>query len=329
MISTDIEAAVAVLRRGGLVGMPTETVYGLAADALNPAAIQKVFAAKGRPSSHPLIVHVAGIAEVEPWVAKLPEVLETLLTRWWPGPLTVLLRRSPRVLDEVTGGRDTVALRAPAHPVAQQLLQLFGSGVVAPSANRFGRVSPTAAQHVVDELGTKVDLVLEGGTCQIGIESTIVDLSGDEPKILRHGHISQADLAQIIPGIKVAGDSSEATAPGMLPGHYAPRAKVVLLGHDVPREEVVKTVESYLADGLRVGILAPEPLELGHLASSVVQLSPGGSPKSYAQVLYQRLRQADTEALAVLVVVPPPPVGSGIAVIDRLRRAAYGSTHHD
>lgn len=329
MISTDIEAAVAVLRAGGLVGMPTETVYGLAADALNRNAIAKVFAAKGRPTSHPLIVHVAGLGDVEPWAKHLPDVLEPLLTKWWPGPLTVLLPRSSQVLDEVTGGRDTVALRAPAHPVAQALLQQLGSGVVAPSANRFGRVSPTTAQDVVDELGTSVSLVLDGGSCQIGIESTIVDLSGSEPKILRHGHITQTDLETIIPGIEVVDGRAEANAPGMLPGHYAPNARVVVLPPNAQISEVIETAEKYMEQGHQVGVLAPETLNLGSLASSLVQLPAGGDPKHYAQVLYRRLRQADNDGVSVLVVVPPPPVGSGIAVADRLRRAAYGSHHTD
>ncbi|HSL56219.1 MAG TPA: L-threonylcarbamoyladenylate synthase, partial [Acidimicrobiales bacterium] len=226
-LTTDVDRAVAVLRAGGLVGLPTETVYGLAADAEQPAAVARVFAAKGRPPSHPLIVHLAsGGALDDGWAADVPDTARTLAAVVWPGPLTLLVRRGPRVLDEVTGGRPTVALRVPDHPSALAVLAGLDGGLVAPSANRFGRVSPTTAADVVAELGDRVDLVLDGGPCRVGVESTIVDLTGPEPVVLRPGGVPAARLAELL-GVAVRrwSGEGEAVAPGMLPSHYAPSAR--------------------------------------------------------------------------------------------------------
>lgn len=322
-IGTDIPTAVEVLRAGGLVGLPTETVYGLAADAASPAAVAQVFAAKGRPADHPLIVHVAEPADLDRYGRDVPEAAHRLARRWWPGPLTLLVRRSTAVPDAVTGGRDTVALRSPAHPLARELLVAFGAGLVAPSANRFGKVSPTTAADVVAELGDAVDLVLDGGPCRVGIESTIVDLVAPTPRILRMGHVTVADLREDVPEVEVAGATAPAIAPGMLAAHYAPDARVAVLAAGATATDVSSAAATALRDGRRVGVLAPDVLE--GLDPGIVALDPAGDPDSYARVLYARLREADARGLDLLVVVPPPDTAVGAAVNDRLRRAAHRS----
>ena len=195
-MNSQLDEAVAVLKRGGLVAFPTETVYGLGADAGNPAAIGKLYAAKGRPADHPVIVHVAGMANLDEWAREISPIARRLAQRFWPGPLTLILKRVPGVSDAVTGGQDTVGLRIPSHPVAHALLEKFGGGIAAPSANRFGRVSATLAEHVRREFGDAVDFVFDGGECDVGIESTIVDATGAAPVLLRPGHITARDIEQ-------------------------------------------------------------------------------------------------------------------------------------
>jgi L-threonylcarbamoyladenylate synthase len=323
-ITTDPERAVAVLRDGGLVAVPTETVYGLAADAASVDAVRRVFEAKGRPADHPLIVHVAGVAELDTWATEVPEQARILADRWWPGPLTLLLRRSGSVLDEVTGGRDTVALRSPDHPLTTEVLRRFAGGVVAPSANRFGRVSPTTATDVVAELGDRVDLVLDGGACSVGVESTIVDLTADRPTVLRRGGVTAEEIADALGcRVELAGGTADPVAPGMLASHYAPDATVVVLDPGASDQEVVAAVADALASTAAVGVLAPSPIE--GLPVGATELDPAGAPEDYARVLYARLREADARGLDRLVVVPPPDEGIGAAVLDRLRRAAHRS----
>ncbi|MEP7216361.1 MAG: L-threonylcarbamoyladenylate synthase, partial [Anaerolineaceae bacterium] len=230
-MTTEIARAVAVLRAGGLIGLPTETVYGLAADAANELAVRRVFAVKGRPASHPVIVHVTGVEALADWAREVPEAALRLAGAFWPGPLTLVLPRTARAGDVVTGGQDTVALRVPSHPLALDVLRAFGGGLAAPSANRFGHVSPTTAQHVRDDLGVEVDFVLDGGPCAIGVESTIVDLATDPaaPVILRTGAVTREDVARVLGGaVRVRDDvaTGGVRAPGMLAAHYAPRAGV-------------------------------------------------------------------------------------------------------
>jgi len=197
-MSVQIEKAAALLRQGELVAFPTETVYGLGADASNPEAVAKIFAAKGRPADHPLIVHIPGVEHLDRWAREIPETAFASAKAFWPGPLTLILKRQPNVPDAVTGGQDTVGIRVPGHPLALELLKAFDGGVAAPSANRFGHVSPTTAQHVHDELGSAVAMVLDGGPCRVGIESTIVNLTGPQSRILRPGMISAADLGRVL-----------------------------------------------------------------------------------------------------------------------------------
>lgn len=317
----DISAAVDVLRAGGLVAFPTETVYGLGADAANPEAVARIFVAKGRPRAHPVIVHLAEPAAAKEWAAEVPDFAAVLADAFWPGPLTLVLPRSDLVPDAVTGGLPTVGLRVPAQALALELLGAFGGGVAAPSANRFGRVSPTRAEHVRADLGAAVDLILDGGPCPVGVESTIVDCSGADPRVLRPGGVPLESLEAVL-GYKldVIVDGS-VRAPGMLASHYAPSARVEVL----PAEAVATRAGELVALGVRVGILAPDRL-IG-LPAGVEALPPTGSAVVYAQCLYQRLREADRRGVEVLLAVPPPETGVGTAVADRLRRAAAaGST---
>ena len=298
----EIVRAVRILRQGGVVAFPTETVYGLGADATNEFAVRRVFRAKGRPVDHPLIVHLAGIDELGGWARRVPEPARLLAIACWPGPLTLVLERTARVIPEVTGGRPTVGIRVPAHPVAQRLLREFGSGIAAPSANRFGQVSPTTAEHVRDDLGTDVDLVLDGGPSAVGVESTIVDCTTDPPSILRPGAITAIDIGRILsePPPLLGGGPSR--APGMLESHYAPRCHVVLAD---TADQAQALADASAAHGRRTEVLDP------HVATV-----------DYARNLYQWLRDADERSIEVLVAVLPPAEGIGHAVRDRLTKAA-------
>jgi L-threonylcarbamoyladenylate synthase len=317
----DIVAAVAVLRRGGLVAFPTETVYGLGADATNPEAVARLFEVKGRPRSHPLIVHLAETSGLKEWAAHVPDEAWALADAFWPGPLTLILNRAAAVPDAVTGGLDTVGLRVPAQPLARSLLHRFGGGVAAPSANRFGRVSPTRAEHVRADLGGAIDVILDGGPCLVGVESTIVDLSTGRPRVLRPGGISGDALTDVLGDEVPLCDATEAAgrAPGTLPSHYAPEARVEV----VTAADVAGRARLLLGQGRRVGLLAPA--RVAGLPEGLDALPPAGGPQAYAQCLYQRLREADRRGIEVLLAVPPPERGVGVAVADRLRRAAAGS----
>ncbi len=312
---THVLDAVAVLERGGLVAFPTETVYGLGADAADADAVARIFAVKGRPAHHPLIVHVAGTEDLGRFTDAVPPSALRLTEALWPGPLTVVVHRADHVPPVVAGGRATLALRSPAHPVAQALLEAFGRGIAAPSANRFGRVSPTTAADVRADLGDAVDLVLDGGPCRIGVESTIVDCTGDQVVVLRPGGVPVEVLEGVLgaPVGRQAGPGA-AAAPGTLPSHYAPRARVV----------VAATVEEALAraaaGGGRVGLLLPAATAV---PEGVTLLVADEDPDGYARVLYSRLRQADRLGLDLLVAVPPASHGVGVAVADRLQRAAH------
>jgi len=309
-----VASAVEVLRRGGLVALPTETVYGLAANAEDELAVRRIFAAKGRPQSHPLIVHVADAAAASGFAAELSGDAARLARELWPGPLTMVVRRGPRALDVVTGGQDTVALRVPAHPLALEVLRSFGGGLAAPSANRFGRTSPTTAQHVRDDLGGAVDLVLDGGPCSVGVESTIVDLSAGAPAILRPGGLPREEIERVLGRPVPVRTGGEVRAPGTLLSHYAPRAGVVL----APPDEVASRAGELASRGARVAAVAPRQA----LPEGVDLLEVPADAAALAQVLYSRLREGDAAGYEVLVVQVPAEGGLGLAVRDRLRRAA-------
>jgi L-threonylcarbamoyladenylate synthase len=315
-LASTIDAAARALRDGGLVAFPTETVYGLGADAANADALRRLYRVKGRPADHPVIVHVAAGVDIDDYALDVPDVARALAAAFWPGPLTLVLRKRPgRVADEATGGRPTVGLRVPDHPVALALLDAFGGGIAAPSANRFGRVSPTTAAHVRADLADAIDVVLDGGPTRIGVESTIVDASEAEPLILRVGGIGEDEVARVARHALTRRDRGEIAAPGTLASHYAPDARVEL----VPLEAVVRRATSLLRAGTKVGVLALKPPDG---PPELVVLDAPSDVDEYARVLYARLREADEAGIEVLLVVPPPPEGVGVAVRDRLQRAS-------
>jgi L-threonylcarbamoyladenylate synthase len=315
--TSDIEKAAGALRAGGLVALPTETVYGLGANAEDPAAVARIFQAKGRPPTHPLIVHIGGGEHLDDWVTDVPATARLLADHFWPGPLTLVLRRGRRVPLEATGGLETVAVRVPDHPVALALLKAFGGGVTAPSANRFGSVSPTTADHVRAELGEAVDFVLDGGPCEVGVESTIVDATGDIPSILRPGGVTREDLEAVL-GFPIAVPStSRVRVPGQHPSHYAPRARVVL----VEPEKVVDEAELAQEQGQQVGVLLPPALADAAVKANAVMAVPA-STAAYARGLYGFLRELDQRGCDLIVASLPAEEGLGLAIANRLRRAA-------
>jgi len=305
--------AVEALRRGELVGLPTETVYGLAADAANPEAVRRIFALKGRPADHPLIVHLGEAAQIDAWARHIPPAARTLAQRFWPGPLTLILRRARGVHDAVTGGQDTVGLRVPAHPVALALLKAFGGGLAAPSANRFGHVSPTTAQHVREEFGEALPVVLDGGPCPVGIESTIVDLSSGAPRVLRPGRIGVDQLEGAL-GIRLEAGAVAASprVSGSHDSHYAPRTPAEL----VAGEALAARCAALAREGEVVRVIA-----LGPLPADAQGLGLPAQPTEYARHLYAALRAMDTEGADRILVQAPPEGEAWAAVRDRLRRA--------
>ena len=326
----DYARAVDLLRAGELVALPTETVYGLGADAANPAAVAKIFAAKGRPADHPLIVHLAGHDAVEHWAEQVPDVAWELMETFWPGPLTLILKKQAWVPDAVTGGQDTVGLRVPGHPVALELLRRFAAsagkstgehaGIAAPSANRFGRISPTTAAHVAEELGERVPLILDGGPCSVGIESTIIDCSRGEPVVLRPGHISPLHLAAVLgrqPAIATAHGAPRVS--GSLAAHYAPQTPMRLIAGD----RLLDFLNAQRHRGGRCGVLScNQPAQAGmphdwHLLPA--------DPVGYAHALYAALRDLDHAGVDLIVVEALPDTAEWAAVADRLRRAVAGA----
>ncbi|MFG3283255.1 L-threonylcarbamoyladenylate synthase [Streptomyces sp. NPDC048111] len=315
--ASDIERAAGVLRTGGLVALPTETVYGLGANAEDPAAVARIFQVKGRPPSHPLIVHIAAADQLDDWVEDVPAAARVLAERFWPGPLTLVLRRGHRVPLEATGGLETVAVRVPDHPAALALLTAFGGGVTAPSANRFGSVSPTTAAHVRAELGDAVDFVLDGGSCEVGVESTIVDVTGETPSILRPGGVTREDLEAVLGHPVAVPSTSSVRVPGQHPSHYAPCARVVL----VEPERVVDEAQLAQEAGHRVGVFLPPSLLGAEVKAHAVMAVPA-SLDAYAQGLYGFLRELDQQGCDLIVASLPTEEGLGLAIANRLRRAA-------
>lgn len=320
-LKSEISTAVSLLRQGRLVSFPTETVYGLGADAANPDAVQRIFALKGRPADHPLIVHLAAAEQLGEWAQEIPAVAWRLAERFWPGPLTLILKKAAWVPLEVTGGQDTVGLRVPAHPLALDLLQAFGGGLAAPSANRFGRISPTRAAHVRDEFGDSLDLVLDGGSCQVGVESTILSLVMAEPVLLRPGGITGGQLAKVL-GCRPASRTATAAdirAPGLLPSHYAPRTPLTI----EPRQRLWPRVKHLRAQGVRIGLMtldeSPEDFCPTH-QTRIIRMP--NRPQAYANRLYHSLRSLDGDGNDLLLVEAPPQTEAWMAINNRLLRAA-------
>lgn len=311
----NITRAARLLQGGALVAFPTETVYGLGADAENPAAMRNLFAAKGRPADHPVIVHLAHPEQIRDWAIDIPPAAWTLATAFWPGPMTLILRRSSRAGDLVTGGQETVGLRVPSHPVAGALLREFGGGIAAPSANRFGRVSPTRAEHVLDELSGRVELILDGGPCQVGLESTIIDLSREQPAILRPGAVTAAQVAAVLNSGTADSQAAAPRVSGGLASHYAPRARVELL----PLEAIAARAAELLAGGARVAVVTQSDVAVPSNAV-VIRLPAGDEP--LARELYAALRKADEAGCEVILTAILARGGLAAAIEDRLRKAA-------
>jgi L-threonylcarbamoyladenylate synthase len=303
--------AVAILKRGGLVAFPTETVYGLGADASNPAAVARLYRVKGRPHGHPVIVHIAEAAWLEQWAREIPENARTLAARFWPGPLTLVLKRAASVGDYLTGGQDTIGLRVPGHPVALELLRKFEGGIAAPSANKFGRISPTTAEHVKSDLGDEVDLVLDGGPCEIGIESTIVDVSGGRAAVLRPGRISAQELEAALHEKTRPADRAAPRAPGTLESHYAPR-------HPLRLVPSAQWEEALRGSALIRGVLC---FRSRPAKAKAMWIRAHSDPLRYARDLYANLRALDASGCDEILVEEPPQSGEWSAVRDRLARA--------
>jgi len=314
-----IDAAVTILRAGGLVVFPTETVYGLGADASNASAVRKIFAAKGRPVDHPVIVHLASDHDLSRWASEIPPAAEQLAERFWPGPLTLIVKRARSVINEVTGGQDTVGLRVPSHPVAQALLQAFGGGVAAPSANRFGHISPTTVRHVREELGDRVDLILDGGACEVGIESTIVDVSGGTPVLLRPGRVSEEEIEAVLQVPLARPDAGSPRVSGTLAAHYAPRLPLIIASSGM----LDAVVRDYASRHI-VAVLARRPRP-SYSSATVWMVGPRDAAE-FAHYLYAGLRQLDQCGCTVIIVEAAPETADWAAVRDRLGRAAVGST---
>jgi L-threonylcarbamoyladenylate synthase len=305
-----LEAA-ARLKAGGLVAFPTETVYGLGADASNSEAVARIYSVKGRPNAHPLIVHIASMERMGDWASDVPAYAIELARSFWPGPMTLILKRSELAGDFITGGQDSVGVRVPDHVVALALLEAFeragGKGVAAPSANRFGHVSPTTAAAVIEELGNYLsndDLVLDGGACDVGVESTIIDCTGAAPSVLRPGAISVAMIEECT-GLITAQSEKEIRVSGSLENHYAPFAKVLLC-------ETPSPGQGFIAHSK---IKTPE---------GVIRLASPSTDEEFAHILYSSLRDADSRGLSEVVVIQPIGIGIAVAIRDRLARAASG-----
>jgi len=307
--ATVIQGASQALSQGNLIAFPTETVYGLGADATNPDAVKRIYEVKGRPSDHPLIVHIASLDQMDQWAIDIPEYAITLARDFWPGPMTLVLKRSTKAKDFITGGQDTVALRVPAHPIALSLLQEFKEGIAAPSANRFGSVSPTTAEAVEEELKAYLspqDLILDGGQCLVGVESTIIDCTKQTPFILRPGAITSAMIEESAGLIALTNNDGSIRVSGALDSHYSPKAKVVLDAIAEPGD----------------GLIAPDQIPT---PDGVIRLASPRTVEGYARDLYAALRLADTKNLDVVVVLQPGGDGLAEAIRDRLARSAYGN----
>jgi len=319
--ATPVELATAVqaLRDGEPVAFPTETVYGLGAHAGYPAALRRIFELKGRPTTHPLIVHIDNARYLTRWAREVPEAAAKLAERFWPGPLTLVLPRAENVHRLVTGGQDTVAVRVPAHPMAQQLLTAFGGGIAAPSANRYGRISPTRAEHVREEFGAEVRVVLDGGDCKLGLESTIVACLDGQVQLLRPGSVTLSQLEQVVGEVQTHISAQTPRVPGSAGTHYAPVTPLSVVSSDQLEQQVALLTDA----GVRVGVLAQHP-PLGTYRLTT-WINGGARPESYAHDLYAHLRTLDKAGCARILVQQVPSDERWDAAYDRLHRAAAAS----
>jgi L-threonylcarbamoyladenylate synthase len=311
---TEIEKAVETLRAGDLVVFPTETVYGLGANASNPAAVRKIFEVKGRPADHPVIVHLDNPRYLHRWVSDVPPVAEQLAALFWPGPLTLILPKAENVNDIVTGGQDSIGIRIPSHPMAQQLLNAFGGGIAAPSANRYGRLSPTKPEHVRDELGEAVHVLLDGGDSPIGLESTIVSCLNNEVRLLRPGFITRSQIEQVVGDLVVGGILPR--VPGDRALHYAPSTPLEIVSSD----ELELRAGEVVARQEKVAVLAMRPPL--HTVRFMTWINAGKKPDTYAHNLYNHLRTLDRAGCVRILVQELPQDERWAAILDRLQRAS-------
>lgn len=327
-VTFPLDQAVDVLERGGLVAIPTETVYGLAADAENGDAVAKIYKAKQRPANHPLIVHLTGPEALDAWAREVPEDARKLAETFWPGPLTLVLKRTDKAKDFITGGQDTVALRCPSHPVIRELLKAFAGsshkGVAAPSANSFGKISPTTAEHVRNDLGEKVDLILDGGACSVGIESTILDMSENDPRILREGAVTGPMIEDVIGrAVQHGAKSASPRVSGTLKSHYAPEHPLRLVSaEDLPgaAQELARHFKTF-------SIIAPEAVAKRFSGVCVNCFGyDAEDPTELQSRLYDWMHQLDKSGADFILVVPPPSANGWLGVLDRLGRAAATKT---
>ncbi len=311
---TEIEEAVETLRAGDLVVFPTETVYGLGANASNPAAVRKIFEVKGRPADHPVIMHLDDPRYLHRWVSNLPPVAEQLAAKFWPGPLTLILPKAENVNDIVTGGQESIGIRVPSHPMAQQLLKAFGGGIAAPSANRYGRLSPTKPEHVRDELGDAIQVILDGGDSPIGLESTIVSCLGNAARLLRPGSITRSQLEGVVGSLAEGGAVPRSSGDRQL--HYAPSTPVEI----VPSDDLEARAGEMLAREEKVAVLAMRPPL--HTQRHMTWINAGKKPEAYAHNLYSHLRTLDRAGCVRIFVQNPPQDEKWAAILDRLQRAS-------
>ncbi len=327
-----IAAAAEIIRSGGLVAFPTETVYGLGADALNGDAILRLFEAKKRPLDNPPIVHIADVSEVYPLVAEVPANAELLMKQFWPGPLTMVFKHSSNVPKETTAGLDTIAIRMPKHKVALELIKQSRRPIAAPSANLSGKPSPTTAQHVYEDLNGRIDAIIDGGAANIGVESTVVDLSSDPPMLLRPGGTPFEALKAVLGDLRlhpfvqseVELSLEEIRSPGMKHKHYAPKAQVILVEGSVAAIEgkIEELVASYKLKGLKIGVLATDETIAAYKADVVKSMGSRHNLSTVAQSLFRLLREVDAEGVDVILAESVPSEGLGLAVMNRLRKAS-------
>jgi len=309
-----IHQAAEIIRKGGIVAFPTETVYGLGADVFNPLAVARVFEVKRRPYFDPLIVHVANPNDVKELVKEIPSNAKKMIERFWPGPLTVVLLREEGIPDIVTAGLPTIAIRMPDHPMALSLIKESKCPIAAPSANPFGYLSPTTAEHVREQLGDQVDLILDGGPCPVGVESTVVSFSENKPRLLRPGGVSLEEIETIIGKVEISPIEDRPSAPGMLPRHYAPRTPIVVLDWDEKNLDIYK--------GKNIGLLAFQETKNNLKFLYVEILSKKGDIREAAANFFAAIRRLDAMNLDLILAEPVPEIGLGRAIMDRLRRAS-------
>ena len=311
-----------LLRAGELVAFPTETVYGLGGDASNLMAVAKIFAAKQRPANHPLIIHIGELNQLKDWVSEIPESAIKLAEKFWPGPLTIILHSADHVPAILTGGQKTIGIRMPRHPVARKLLAAFGNAIAAPSANRFGRISPTSAEHVVEELGDTVELVLDGGPCSIGLESTIIDLTGTKPRILRPGPLTLDEISEVLAEKITTDKSNVPRVSGSLPVHYAPQTPMQIIAS----AEIEKKLSDLQKDHSRIVVMSRQ--SYATYFPRVTWQVMSSDPKNYGQQLYAQLRNLDHLEFDLIIVEEPPNNNEWLAIRDRLMRASASDNHY-